>query len=131
MHEPPQPVAAPPEPARVKVYGLVALTRRRYLVIQTVAAVMLVAMLGVWVLLMREYRARPAAAAPSLPAGVMPERQPEPPPGWVGLVLGLAPLLPWLIAAALVGGLIETYFVLKRFARQEAARPAGAPGRAP
>ena len=102
-------------PVRIKIYGLISLTKRAYLTWVAVGAVGLAALLVVWAVT------------------VTPETPLE--------KTGQAPLTPWYLwrkwapwligAGALLGG-IEAYFVLNRFRRAEAERqPSAAPGTTP
>jgi len=98
------------KPVRVKVYGLIPLTRRTYLVLQCVGLAVVVAAFAVGVCL-----ARPAPP----PGG-------ELPPFAAALVL-LLDILPWLALLFLLAGLLETWFVLRKFARKEAEQRAASP----
>jgi hypothetical protein len=92
-------------PVRVKLYGLISLTRRTYLICVAVGAAGLVVMLILWWVTARD---------------------PTPLE-----VTGQFPLTPWhiwrnyaqwVIAAGAALGGIEAYFVLRRFRRAEAER---------
>src|SRR5438309_60143 len=97
------------KPVRVKVYGLVPLTRRAYLTIQCVGlAVVVIA-----------FTAGVGLARPR------PPRVGELPPVAAALVV-LLDLLPWLAGLFLLAGLLETWVVLKAFARKEAEQRAAA-----
>jgi hypothetical protein len=98
-----------PPPVRIKVYGLISLTRRGYLVCLGLGAVLFVVLLALWALLI-------APRSPAEPA------EPGEPALWALLRDGM----PWVIvAAALLEG-VEAYFVLRRFRRAEAEQRAGA-----
>jgi hypothetical protein len=92
-------------PVRVKVYGLISLTRRTYLFCVAVGVVGLVALLVLWGL--TAGTPTPAEKADNFP---------------------LTPIYlwrnyaPWLLAAAALLEGIEVYVVLKRFRRAEAER---------
>lgn len=89
------------EPVRVKVYGLIRMTRRAYLTCQAAGLVLLVAVLVAW------------ALAP---------RPPEGPGGEVRkMVFNLAP---WAALIVLLAEAGETAFVLRAFARADAERRA-------
>jgi hypothetical protein len=90
---------------RVKVYGLVPMTRRRYLVQLTFAVVLSLALLGLW------WHSWP---------GVRAEMRASPTPAtrWVVAALNAAP---WVILAAMVQQAVESWFVLRRFAAAWAA----------
>jgi hypothetical protein len=95
-------------PIRIKLYGLVSVTRRGYLV-QLVAVVFLLAvLLGVWMNLPRTSDLR------------------NPPPEFVRLVTLLS-YLPWVVLAIAVLVAVEAFVVLRRFAREEAKRRAPSP----
>jgi hypothetical protein len=104
-----------PPPIRVKVYGVISLTKRGYLAWVAVGAAGLAAMLVVWAV----------TTGPPTPA----ERAGQYPltPWYVWRSWA-----PWIIAAGVLLGGIEAYFVLKRFRRAEAERQqAAAPGPTP
>src|SRR5437868_6366072 len=96
------------EPVRIKLYGLMPVTKRGYLIQLTLAACLLVGLLLVWTYL---------PARPAEQKGTLPPRS-----AWIWAVLDK---LPWLVAgiAALYG--IEAVIVLRRFALKEAAQRAG------
>jgi membrane protein implicated in regulation of membrane protease activity len=95
-------------PVKVKVYGLISLTRRGYMICLGVGVGMLVVLLLAWAL----FIAGPPTPAEQAGAFTL----------WT-LVRVYTPLI--LLAAALLEG-IEVYFVLRRFRRAEAERLAGA-----
>lgn len=92
-------------PVRVKVYGLISLTRRTYLFCVAVGVVGMAALLVLWAL-------TAGTPTPAEKAGKFP----------------LTPIYiwrnyaPWLLAAAALLEGIEVYVVLKRFRRAEAER---------
>ena len=88
---------------RVKVYGLFSLTKRAYLVVQYfgLAVVVVAFTLGV------------GLPRPRLRRG-------ENPPPFVAMVVGLLDWLPWLALLFLLVGAVETWIVLRKFARKEA-----------
>jgi hypothetical protein len=94
-----------PPPVRVKVYGLISLTKRTYLVWVAIGGLGLVALLVLWAL-------TAGTPTPAEKAGNFP----------------LTPFYiwrnyaPWLLAAAALLEGIEVYVVLKRFRRAEAER---------
>ena len=112
-HQPPEPNAGtapgvaspPPPPVRIKVYGLIPLTRRGYLLCQAGGVVLLLVLLVLWALFI--------APKPMPPQLALPWR----------LVLENTPLI-FLVVVLLEG--VETFVVLRRFRRAEAQRPAGA-----
>lgn len=95
-------------PIRIKLYGLMSVTKRGYLVQLGVTVVLLAVLLGVW------WRLPPAAESANLP--------PE-----FGRLLTALSYLPWVVLgiAVLVG--LEAFVVLRRFGRAEALRRAKAP----
>jgi hypothetical protein len=94
-------------PVRLKLYGLVTVTRRGYLAQLAVAAVLLIGLLVVWV-------------------GSPRDRQPKAPTRTEAVVWGLLDSLPWIVLALGVLFALEAFVVLRRFARAEAAQRARA-----
>ena len=92
---------------RVKVYGLVSLTKRTYLAVQFFGLVLVLVALGLGV---------------GLPRPV-PPRGEELPPFAAGVVR-LLDWLPWLAFLFLFAGAVETRLVLRKFARKEAEQQA-------
>jgi hypothetical protein len=94
-----------PPPVRVKVYGLISLTKRAYLICVVIGGLGMVALLVLWFL-------TAGTPTPAEKAGKFP----------------LTPFYiwrnyaPWLLAAAVLIEGIEVYVVLKRFRRAEAER---------
>jgi hypothetical protein len=92
-------------PVRVKVYGLISLTKRTYLICVAIGGVGLVVLLILWAL-------TAGTPSPAEKAGKFP----------------LTPFFiwrnyaPWLLAAAALLEGVEVYVVLKRFRRAEADR---------
>jgi hypothetical protein len=103
-------------PVRIKVYGLFARTRRRYLIEAVVGGLLLLAALVAWWLGWPELEARLRRLPPSR-AVLMTEA-----------VLANAP---WIILAAAVLKSIELIAVLRRFAHEEALQRARNPGAQP
>jgi hypothetical protein len=93
-------------PVRVKVYGLISLTKRTYLFCVGVGAVGLVVLLVLWAL----------TVGPPTPLEVAGKFPMTPIYIWRNYA-------PWLLAAAALLEGIEVYVVLKRFRRAEAERP--------
>ena len=101
-------------PVRVKVYGLVSFTRRGYLSEAVVEWLLLVALASVWYLGYPHYRE------------ILIAQEKRPP--LMNLTIKTFDILPYILAAAVVAKAIEMYFVLRIFARKEAAaRQAPAP----
>jgi hypothetical protein len=94
-------------PIRIKLYGLVSVTKRGYLVQLAVVVVLLAVLLGIW-------------ALPS--AGDVRDLPPE-----YGRLLTFLHYLPWVVLACTVLVAVEAFVVLRRFAREEALRRAKAP----
>jgi hypothetical protein len=94
-------------PIRIKLYGLATVTKRGYLVQLAVVVVLLVVLLGIW------------AKLPSPNSDLR-----NLPPEYVRLVTLLS-YLPWVVLAIAVLVGLEAFFVLRRFAREEAQRRAG------
>jgi hypothetical protein len=94
------------QPVRIKVYGLVPMTRRRYLTQLAVAVVLALVLLGLWWFLWPGRRAQ-------LLSNPSPARQ------RVGAAVDA---VPWVILAVAGAQAVEAWFVLRRFARKEAAR---------
>jgi hypothetical protein len=102
-------------PVRIKLYGLISLTKRGYLVWCAIGAAGLVALLIVWLVTI-------TPATPLEKSGQYPLNP------WY-LWRSYAP---WLIAAGFLLGGLEVFFVLRRFRRAEAEqKPAAAPGTTP
>ena len=92
---------------RVKVYGLVSLTKRTYLAVQFFGLMLVLLALGLGV---------------GLPRPV-PPRGEELLPFTAGVVR-LLDWLPWLAFLFLFAGAIETWTILRKFARKEVEQPA-------
>jgi hypothetical protein len=95
------------QPIRVKVYGLLPVTRATYLTTQFLALLVLAMLFAVW-LYFPWYRYKDGLA--SFGSG--------------GTMLQHG--TPWFCLAMFVWGVIETIFVLRAFARAEATRRAAA-----
>jgi hypothetical protein len=100
-------MSKPPAPVRVKLYGLFWLTRRGYYVLLGLEVLLLVVVLLIW-------------------AQMAPARMEED----AGPVLRFRAWfwnnVPWFVLAAVLLETIEIWFVLQKFAREEAARRARA-----
>jgi hypothetical protein len=94
-------------PIRIKLYGLVSVTRRGYLVQLVLAGILLVALVVMWLY----FRAK---LDPSISEGVRRMRE------WFDY-------LPWVVLVIALLYVIEATLVLRRFAREEAKRRAQAP----
>jgi hypothetical protein len=99
-------------PIRIKLYGLMSVTRRGYLVQLGAMVVLLVVLLVIW------WWLPPAAGASNLPLEVQ-------------RLLTALNALPWVVLGIAVLVTLEAYFVLRRFAREEALRRAKAPPEPP
>jgi hypothetical protein len=95
-------------PIRIKLYGLVSVTRCGYLVQLVLVVFLLAVLIGVWLRLPRTPDLR------------------DPPPEFVRL-LTLLSYLPWVVLVIAVLVAVEAFVVLRRFAREEAKRRAQAP----
>ena len=98
------------EPVRIKVYGLLPLTRRRYLTMQAVGLVLLLALFVVWL------------GFAGVPADHPLRRIP--------VAAWLLDRLPLILVIVLLWEAVETAYVLRRFARAEAeqrTRPPASP----
>src|SRR5438132_8064490 len=96
---------------RVKVYGLFALTKRTYLVVQCLYLGLVVVAFTLGLCLPRP---RPARGEELPPVAVA--------------VVRLLDLLPWLALLFLLAWAAETWIVLKKFARNEAEQRTLTPG---
>jgi hypothetical protein len=99
-------------PIRIKLYGLVTMTKRGYLTQLAFVVVLLLLLLILWL-----------SAPPPLD---LKDAPPEVTHSWVYKVgAGVRPLLnyiPWVILICAVLCALEAYLVLRRFAREEEAR---------
>jgi hypothetical protein len=92
-------------PVRVKVYGLISLTRRTYLILQAIGlGVVVPGVLALWWLC-----PRPAPVQGAF---------------WPNAFVRLLDLVPWMCLLIVVAESVETVLVLRRFARKEAERNA-------
>src|SRR5262245_4809503 len=97
------------EPVKLKLYGFLTLTRRRYVGQLVFALVAAVGLLALWWLRWPVERERLT-------------NNPAPPlSDWL-LAAGAA--LPWVLLAVVAVQAVEAVVVLRRFAQKEAARPA-------
>ena len=107
------------EPVRVKVYGLFALTKRRYVTVQVIGACVLLGLVAVWysVPALRQAATDEGPRSAAQGAG---ERIPlsDPNPVLRGL-RWLWEYLPWVVLATFLLEGVETLIVLRRFAHQE------------
>lgn len=94
------------EPVRIKLYGLIRVTKRGYVFQLGLTALLLAVLFVTWYLLL---------------VNVQPNRDPKLPPA-VAFVLAVLDLLPYVIP--ILAGLFatEAAVVLRRFAHAEAAR---------
>jgi membrane protein implicated in regulation of membrane protease activity len=100
-----------PPPVRIKVYGLISLTRRGYLMFLGAGLVLLVILLLLWALVLTE-----------------PLRPDQPEEATFAQVLWtfLRENLPWILLLAALLEVLEAFIVLRRFRRAEADRSNGA-----
>jgi hypothetical protein len=99
------------EPVRVKVYGLVSMTRRGYLMQLAVGGLLIVTLLAFWWLRWPEVRPEPAKVRDAM----------------LRRVVVFLDNLAWIVGAVAVLLPIEAWFVLRRFARKEAERTSKPP----
>jgi len=101
-------------PIRIKLYGLVSVTKRGYLTQLAFVVVLLLLLLILWL------------SAPPAVAVDLKEAPPELSHSWVYRVgLAVRPLLnylPWVIVVCALLAALEAFLVLRRFAREEEAR---------
>jgi hypothetical protein len=90
-------------PVRVKVYGLISLTRRTYLIVQAVGLVLGLVALGLGLFLPRPEAQR---GGPPLPPSVE-------------AFVAFLDLLPWMALLLLAAGCLETVVVLAKFRKKE------------
>jgi hypothetical protein len=105
------------EPVRIKLYGLISVTRWGYRILLGLSAVLLLVLLGLslWV------RTRIGPDEPAVADG------PDRPSALLLAARTFLGLLPWVVAvAALLVG-IEAIVVLRRFAREEVLQRARLP----
>ncbi|MFO0928113.1 MAG: hypothetical protein U0736_13930 [Gemmataceae bacterium] len=100
------------QPIRVKLYGLVALTRRRYVIQAACAVGMAVVLLAAWWWQWTTVREQLHGMAS----------------GDLNRLIVFGDLLPWVLLGLLARQLIEAAVVLRLFARKEAAARAAAGG---
>jgi hypothetical protein len=94
-------------PARIKLYGFMTMTRRRYLLQLAVALGLAAVVVALWWWKWPEYRAT-AAVGESVA---------------LDRFVAVMNALPWIVLAAVALQLIEAFFVLRQFRRTEAAPP--------
>jgi hypothetical protein len=95
-------------PIRVKVYGMLSMSKAGYLTVQVIGLVVLLAL---------DFVLFFYVARPEIPRGTEPSLT-------VRLSLWLLDALPWLILAGLAYESLETWLMLKKFAREEARQRA-------
>ncbi|MFO0843799.1 MAG: hypothetical protein U0797_15625 [Gemmataceae bacterium] len=92
------------QPVRIKLYGVLTMTRGRYLAQLGAALALAAVALGLWWWRWAEFRDRLAVADdPAL-----------------GRFVAVMNALPWIVLAAVALQLLEAFFVLRRFRREEA-----------
>lgn len=89
-------------PTRVKVWGLIRVRKRPYLILQTLGLLFLAA---AFVLSLRTSRFQPVYG--------------EPLPPFVKAVNAFLDLLPWFLLLGIAYEILETWLVLKKFKRLE------------
>lgn len=98
------------EPVRIRLYGILRLTRRGYL---RMLACGLVLLLALWAALVFTPLPRPTVEPGLTPTGVI-------------LWLWVRDHFHWIVLAAVVAEALEAFVVLRRFAAEEARQRAGA-----
>jgi hypothetical protein len=98
-------------PTRIKLYGLISVTRRGYITQLVLAGILLAALLGMWLYLR---------------AKISPAVSPE-----VARIREVFDYIPWVALGIAVLYAIEAVIVLRRFAREEAARRRAQPPQTP
>jgi hypothetical protein len=98
-------MSKPPAPVRIKLYGLLWVTRRSYYVLLGLGVLLLVALLMFW-------------AGKGL--AVADENSPQS----TRLVVAFWNNIPWIVLGAVLLESIEVWFVLRKFSREEAAQRA-------
>jgi hypothetical protein len=92
------------DPVRIKLYGLITVTRRGYIARLAVGLVLAVGLLAVWYWL----------PAPNLSPEVIEESR------FLAVSVWLLTYLPWVVFGAVALGAIEAAVVFRRLAREEA-----------
>ena len=103
------------EPVRVKIYGLFARTRKRYMIDSLIGlgtlAAMFIAWFPLWPILYEKIEiGRSRLDPPELPF-------------WMQFTVAVLQVLPWILLATALFKCLEMYLVLRCFARKEAAPP--------
>jgi hypothetical protein len=113
------------EPVRIKLYGLVPMTRKRYLCQQAVAVGLTFVLLFVWYWMPSPDAFLPPPPGPSKGMGPrLAEPVEELPPG-LARFFWIIERLPWLVGLLWILIAVETAIVLRMFARKEAEQTAG------
>jgi hypothetical protein len=107
-------------PIRVKLYGLFALTKRRYLYQQAVAVGLTLVLLFVWYRMpgREAFAPAPGQESPRVPADLE----------WL---FWLTDKIPWIVGVLLTAIAAETYVVLRIFARKEVEQQSITPPESP
>jgi hypothetical protein len=98
-------MSKPPDPVRIKLYGVLTLTRRTYYVLLGLGVLLLAAWLLAWANLPRLNDDPEAQAMTRV---------------WVWTWNNM----PWLVLGGVLLAFIEVWFVLRKFSREEAAQRA-------
>jgi hypothetical protein len=96
------------EPVRIRLYGLISITKRGYLMQLGVAGLLLVVLLVIRM---------------SIPLST--EKLDQPVPAPLAWMIFLLANLHWFVLALALLFALEAFFVLRAFARAEASRPPG------
>src|SRR5262245_7594206 len=99
-------MSKPPAPVRIKLYGMLWLTRRGSRLMVMVGGGLLAAVMVYWLVTPRL----------DIPPDAMPGTQ---------MLLWIWIYLPWLVLAGVLLAALEVWLVLRKFDREEAAQRAG------
>jgi len=103
-------------PVRVRLYGLFSRTKRQYVSQQIVAVLMLIPLIGIWLY----WRTQ-----------VVPDLGERTFPRHIAVMLSLFDAIPWLVVPLALAITLETFLVMRIFARKEAAERAAEERAAP
>ena len=97
------------DPVRVRLYGMFSRTKRQYVSQQIVAVLMLIPLAGIWIYWRLQI-------APELAGRTFPRH--------IAMMLSLFDMIPWLVVPLALAIGLETFLVMRIFARKEAAQRA-------
>lgn len=110
------------EPLRIKLYGLFTKTKSSYLTQQGFALLMCMVLLLIWSQTPQLDTDVPRADRHDAKVEVIAPRRPPSVPAEVQLLIRAMNTLPWIVGTLLTLMAVETFFVLRAFARKEAER---------